>query len=229
MKRIAVTMNVKDSVYKNDRLNQNYIEYLQKLDIQPILIPNSICDPIEYCKQFKVKGIILTGGSDISRSLVNAPPNLRRGKSNGRDYVEWKLLEMALTKKLPVLGICRGMQFINIFFGGVIIYNIKNMINNTIKHVRNKHQIIITDSKFIKTIGSANFTVNSFHNHGIIRDVVAPDLHPFALCSRDDIIEGIYHLKYPIIGIQWHPERNGSTCEYDFKLVQTFFYKGKFW
>lgn len=229
LKRVAITMNVDNATPRNDMINQNYIRFVESLNFYPLLIPNVISDPIQYCKKFDIDGLILTGGCDIDTGLSDTPTNLCRVKCRGRDYVEWQLLEMALKQGLTVLGICRGMQFINVFFGGSITHDIKTTVAYSINHVRNSHGVTIMEPDFVNVIGSKTFIVNSFHSHGLTNNNVASSLRPFAFCDGDSIIEGIYHPNYSILGIQWHPERSGSTSDCDYKMLNTFFHYGKFW
>lgn len=221
-------MDVDNAMPRNDMVNQNYIRYINSLNLYPLLIPNVISNPVQYCEQLDIDGIILTGGCDVAPVLSETHSDLRREKCQGRDCVEWQLLEMALNQELLVLGICRGMQFINVFFGGSIVYEINTMLSY-INHVNNNHGVMITDSDFVNVIGRNAFVVNSFHRHGLTSNTVASSLCSFALCDGDDIVEGIYHQNYPILGIQWHPERSGSTSDCDYKLLKAFFRNGKFW
>ena len=228
MKPIAISMNFKQLFRGNDLIEQNYIEYYSKFDILPILISNALANPTEYCRHFDVEGIILTGGIDIETEVINADSSGRGKKCRGRDAVEWQLLKMAVESNMPVLGICRGMQLINLFFGGNIIINMDKTIPGAISHTAVEHDVIITDSGFQSILKCDSLRVNSFHNHGLIESSIAPDLCEFARCAEDNSVEGIFHPGYPILGIQWHPERREAINENEFQLLKTFFTQGKF-
>ena len=183
-----------------DMLENGYVKYLEGFGIKLVPIPN-VCRNIEqYFEELPIEAVILSGGDDIGSS------------SSVRDDTERELLFIAIEKKLPVLGICRGMQFINLFFGGSLIMNIK-------RHVAVTHNILIDEDEIV---------VNSYHNHGINEECLSPQFEVFAI-AEDGIIEGIRHKTLPIAGIQWHPERVGSDVEYDKMLIETFVTRQCFW
>lgn len=180
-----------------DSLENTYFNYLNKFKINLIPIPNNPNSINSYFK-LPIERIILSGGNDIE-------------SSKKRDETETKLLDFAVQNKIPVLGICRGMQYINIFFGGSLSY-----ISN---HVATNHKVKIENSYF---------NVNSYHNMGVKEKDLALRLKAFAK-TNEGIIEGIYHPFLPIAGIQWHPERNSPNKDINEKLINAFLNKNLFW
>ena len=87
---------------KRDTISQEWTNFLQKLAITPILIPNTLDDVKSYISDVGIDGIILSGGDNI-------------GEFPERDQTENKILEYAIKNSIPVLGVCRGMQLINTF------------------------------------------------------------------------------------------------------------------
>lgn len=230
MKTFAISMNFKQFNRANDLIEQNYIKYYtSQFDVYPLLIPNAIDRIPQYCKHFGIEGIVLTGGIDIDEELITAEYPTRKQKSRGRDSVEWQLLEMAVGLNLPVLGICRGMQFINLFFGGEVLLNMEKTMPGAIQHVANDHKVTFTNSDFQGILQCDSLPVNSFHNHGLTKGSIAPGLREFARCTEDNSVEGIFHPNYPIMGIQWHPERRSSISDHEFRLLKTFLTDGIFW
>ena len=129
---------------KRDTLSQEWTNFLQKHAIIPILIPNTLDDVKSYISDLGIDGLILSGGDNI-------------GEFPERDKTEKQILDYAIDKRFPVLGVCRGMQIINEYFAGKVFANDNN------SHVGKPHQIHIMDQKFSKLLGDDNMQVNSFH------------------------------------------------------------------
>jgi len=218
-----------DNVSDRDILENAYVKYFEGFGIKLIQIPNASQDIGLYFEELPIKAIILSGGNDINPELYKQKPVNVRNLSIFRDNTERKLLEIAIKNGLPVLGICRGMQFINVFFGGRIIQNIKEQNRSEVGHVATRHSVKITDHNLSELFGNTMIGVNSYHNQGISKECLPPELKVFALSEKDGIIEGIHHQNYPIAGIQWHPERSGSTKEYDKKIIKAFIECQLFW
>jgi len=218
--RFILTQTAVHQERSHDRLNHNYITFLEELNIKPILLPNSIKNPELYVKSLEVQGIILTGGNDVSPNLYRQEVVSCKNISPIRDEIETKLIRLATKDNIPILGICRGMQIINVFFGGSLIQNIKSILRTKVNHVDSTHLNKIVNPKIVKLLGNSEFTVNSFHDQGIVPTSLAKNLKIFSVSKDDGIIEGFFHKTYPIIGIQWHPERLGSTKQIDINLIK---------
>lgn len=217
------------NISDRDILENAYIKYFEDFGIKLIQIPNISQNSELYFEELPIKAIILSGGNDVNPELYNQKPVYAMELSVFRDNTEKKLLEIGIKKDLPVLGICRGMQFINVFFGGTMIQNIKEQSISEVEHVATRHTVKITDHNVSKLFGKTTIVVNSYHNQGICKEFLSPQLKAFALSEKDGIIEGIYHQNYPIAGIQWHPERPGSSIECDRMIIKAFIEKRLFW
>lgn len=224
---IAISQRNDKNNYGNnaDNLENNYINYFEKFGIKLIIIPNPGRSINSYFN-LPIKGIILSGGNDINPKLYGKKLREDISVSNERDYREKSLVDISIRKKLPILGICRGMQFINVFFKGELI-NIKKELVDHIEHIHSNHKIDVTNDKAIETLGK-KFEVNSFHNYGIYKDGMSHKLRSFAVAS-DGIIEGIYHPLLPIAGIQWHPERKSPDENVNRKIMTLFLNNKLFW
>lgn len=187
---------------KRDTLSQEWTNFLQKHAIIPILIPNTLDDVKSYISDLGIDGLILSGGDNI-------------GEFPERDKTEKQILDYAIDKRFPVLGVCRGMQIINEYFAGKVFANDNN------SHVGKPHQIHIMDQKFSKLLGDDNMKVNSFHNNIITKKGIGEKLQVFALSEHDNTIEGYYHSDLPIIGVMWHPERD-MVSKHQTKLLEIF-------
>ena len=234
---IGITQRNDCNKYGNyvDSLENSYLDYLSKLGVSVIILPNSLQQITVYLEIFNFEGFILSGGNDIDPQHIKLKQlgESRIGElsiSKRRDEVESKILQFAVDKKIPILGICRGMQFINFYFGGGITFNINHSKGaGDIFHVpvggNNDGHLLFLNPE----LGEKNkVMVNSYHNHGLRAEDVSKELIVFAH-APDEIIEGIYHPNYPIAAIQWHPERKGSDEGFDEKLINGFVGRGLFW
>ena len=109
------------------------------------------------------------------------------------------ILDYAVSHNVPLIGICRGMQVINTFFGGKI------QSTNNSEHVKNDHFVNITNHSLFK---NEQIQVNSFHHNIITLSNLGKNLSTFAISKNDNTIEGLIHNELPIFGVMWHPERN---------------------
>ena len=207
-KKIGLTLRIIESpTYQEprDAISHDWIALTDRLGFIPVLIPNGLEDPVGFVISNNCEALILTNGENVDLRM-KTPEDIQGTK---RDITEAKLLVWAIKKKIPVLGVCRGMQFINVFFGG----NLTDKIEN---HVTNSHQIDIIDRRFHDFFKTNKIETNSYHNMGVMLDNMANDLIPWAV--RDRVVEAFYHNKYPVTAIQWHPERNGTCQEVDRRL-----------
>jgi putative glutamine amidotransferase len=126
-----------------------------------------------------------------------------------------------MEREIPLLGICRGMQVINDYFGG------NQRTTNDLKHVNKHHKILIIENEIQKYFQKKEIEVNSFHNNLIDKNTVGKNLEIFAISEIDNTVEGFYHKKFPILGIMWHPERKSMTS-HEIELMNIF-YENIFW
>lgn len=203
--RVVNALNYKES---RDALSHDWPHLLESLKITPIYIPNNLSRINDFLNAFDLDGIILSSGDNL-------------GENSKRDETETKILNYGIRKKLPILGVCRGLQLINTYFGG----SIKKTKN--LQHVKKNHSIIIQNSYMQKFFKSNLIKVNSFHNNIIQKTNLGKNLIPFAISKNDNSIEGVFHKLYPIIGIMWHPER--KTDSNNKTLLQKIFFEKFFW
>ena len=163
-------------------------------------VPNLGRGAVEFAKAWELDGLILTGGNSIGECRV-------------RDETETALLAFALDAELPVLGICRGLQLIQTFFGGGLVSA------DPKRHVCVRHRVDVIDACAPPALARPIAEVNSYHDLAVAGDALADPLEAFAV-TRDGLAEGIRHPHAPILAIQWHPERERPTMEYDAALVR---------
>ena len=158
-----------------------------------------------------IKAIILSGGGNLSKEFPNR--NLNNLPINNldlhREEIEKTLIEFSLKSNTPLIGICRGMQALGMFFGGKL-----SKVNN---HVNTRHSL----SYYCPVLKSnINRTVNSYHNYSI-------EMHSVPDCFQVNTnymnaIEQMIHEKNKMLGIMWHPEREDKFSDLDIKLFRKF-------
>ena len=195
-------------VEKRSALAYDYVSYFEALGYTLILVPSNSSSPDRYLSM-SYDGVVLTGGNTVS--LNNKPVTEGAGIYPERDKVEKTLLEGAVDAGKPLLGICRGMQFINVSLGGTVKYGING-------HVAINHPLSSGSSLLDRK------SINSYHGDGITLSDVSPELRVLAQ-AEDSMVEAVYHPYKPILGLQWHPER--QDCDFDRELILNFFKTGK--
>jgi len=179
----------------------------------PFLIPMGLTEDAIIRLVTRLDGVLFTGGGDIHPENYGAKSNtLCKDVDPERDRLEIFLLRNIIQAPKPFLGICRGIQLINVALGGSLYSDISTERPNSMEHRHARtdlftHQVKITlNSRLIKIIGDGEIAVNSRHHQGI--NTLAAGLKAVAF-APDGIIEGIELPAYPGIfgiGVQWHPE-----------------------
>ena len=208
-----------------DVLENDYVRFFEKFGIQLIPVSN-IVDVLTYF-QFEVSGIVLSGGNNVGPSVYGEEKELS-DVSAKRDSTEGRLLDEGIKREVPILGICRGMQFINAYFGGKIHDDISRLKPGVDHSPAVKHDIELLESDLIKKIGKVQ-QVNSFHNQGVPVDDLSSSLKAFALATDIPLVEGLYSPEHRLAAIQWHPERDETLSKFDEILIQSFLDKTLFW
>jgi putative glutamine amidotransferase len=209
-----------------DFLFREYVSFFEKLGIKVIFIPNSISDVALYMKKLSLEGLILSGGNDI---IVPAKDRQKHYLSSIRNLQEKNILGAAIKMKIPVLGICRGMQFINYYFGGTVSRDIDKITGVPLGHVKTVHGIIIEDRHLISLLKRKGINVNSYHRQGVFEDQLSPRLKVAARSGSDGLIEALYHPLLPVMGIQWHPERKSPDNAANKKIITAFKNRVSYW
>jgi len=189
LRRIVVSQRVdvvENRAEARDALDQKLVQFFVEIGFLTYPVPNSLVELQNgellksWLQEIKPQAIVLSGGNNI-------------GDFTSRDKTEGALIRYASSEKLPLLGICRGMQMIAHYHGASLV--------PLTGHVRKRHRLD----------GEVSWEVNSFHDFAI--ESCPTSFKVFATCTTDGSVEGIKHDYLPWEGWMWHPEREDSFCE----------------
>lgn len=210
-------------------LNEPYVKEVMASGGIPLCIPSYADEIVET-----IDGLLLTGGFDIDPKFYGKKPHPKLGiVTLQRDLDEFQLVEKCLERNMPIFGICRGLQLLNVFFGGTLFQHIDAEYKTTIIHQQKEdrnistHDVVVEKgSKFYSIVGEKKLAVNSLHHQGIRE--IGKGLKSVAF-SNDELIEGIERNDYPFcIAVQWHPEELAKIGdEPSKKLFQAFIENAK--
>ncbi|WP_339033020.1 gamma-glutamyl-gamma-aminobutyrate hydrolase family protein [Fusobacterium animalis] len=218
--------------YKRAYVNKDYVDAVIRAGGVPLIIPFSTDKEVIISQAQLIDGLILSGGHDISPYNYGQEPSQKIGETfPERDTYEIILLEESKKRNIPILGICRGFQLINVAAGGTLYQDLSLIPGNILKHnqVSNPtlktHKVEIKENSFISSIFGKATMVNSFH-HQVI-DKVANDFIVVAKAS-DGVVEAIEHKTYKfLVAVQWHPEMLAVNCEKARELFSKFVEEAK--
>lgn len=190
-----------------------YLKWLEYFKVEYIVLDYNDNDAMS--KFNDAKGLILSGGIDIYPELYNDWETKEdTGKYNTfRDGFEYKLIEQSINRRIPILGICRGCQMLNVYFNGSLIYDIPSIRkvnhNKIDSRTMRWHNVNVFEETLLNNIlNLSEGSVTSSHHQSV--DRLGEGLTVNAK-SPDGIVEGIeYRDKEQnpfLLGIQWHPER----------------------
>jgi putative glutamine amidotransferase len=206
---IGVTSAGLAPITLNDK--EAYTRAVEMAGGSPELIPADL--PLEALDTLiaRLDGILLTGGGDLDPARFNGTPHPGvYGVSASRDATEIELALRARDLRIPIFGICRGCQVMNVAYGGSLYTHILDQLPGALQHSHDKfreehHFVSIDPDSLLECItGTNELAVNSLHHQGIFR--VASNLIPTA-CAPDGLVEGVELRGHPFgLGVQWHPE-----------------------
>jgi putative glutamine amidotransferase len=193
---------------------RSYTEILMWAGAVPLLVPLNLKPELYPALLSRLDGIIFTGGGDLDPARFNGTPHEKVYDVNPeRDQTEIDLFEQARKIELPLFGICRGIQLINVALGGTLYTHISDQLPDALEHScfpafppeYLAHPVHIEPgSRLAQVIGTTSLQVNSLHHQGI--QDPAQEAIPTAW-SPDGLVEAIQVPNNPFgIAVQWHPE-----------------------
>jgi gamma-glutamyl-gamma-aminobutyrate hydrolase PuuD len=209
MKRVLAISQRVDSAplyrERRDGLDQRWATLAQELGLLLVPLPNLAQMTGELLAAVSPAGLILSGGNDLTT------PD-EEGSAPERDSSERQALLWAESAGgRPVLGVCRGMQAIQLHCGG--------KLTSVRGHVASRHPLLTLN---VESPILLPREVNSFHNFGLTTDILAPALVPVGV-AEDGMVEAFRHKHLPWYGIMWHPERECPFQIEDMKTISTIF------
>jgi putative glutamine amidotransferase len=195
-------------------VTEPYVQSVVAAGGMPFLIPLGLPNDLLKDMISKMAGILLTGGGDIKPEIYGGEPHPRVDDiDDDRDRVEFQVINETLRLRKPFLGICRGLQLVNVAAGGTLYTHILDQHPEAIEHSYYPdwprdyiaHPVrVLPKSRLAEILASTHVQVNSQHHQGIRQ--LAPGLEATAF-SPDGLIEGVEMTRYPFgLAVQWHPE-----------------------
>ena len=180
--KIALSMNRTEEGATNS-ISQDWIDWANKNNVTPYLIPNGINDLEEYIVSL-MPNIVIVTGTHLDRA------------DDSQAATERKIIDICVRRRIPLLGVGQGMQFLNKYYGG--------SLEKITGHTETSHDIIFTTPW--QHIYDDQTSVHSDHTYGITETGVGTD---FTICAIgvDGYVEAVKHDKHPITGIMWQPEK----------------------
>ena len=213
-----------------DSLENDYVRCFAAFGITLFPVPNNSGGLNTLIQTVRPSGIILSGGGDVSPAFSGGESLDDAQVSVVRDQIEAALLDHALRERIPVLGICRGLQFINVYFKGTLIPDLNRLVPGKSHPCPGTHLLSIRHKDLVTLLGgNASVEVNSYHHQGVTQGALAQELRQFAVVMDLGIIEGLYHPDHLLAAVQWHPERAAETTPLDKILIEAFRDGTLFW
>lgn len=201
------------TAYAFDYLKRNYYEMVENSGGVALPLPNTKRSELVGRFLDLVDGLLISGGNDVDPVFYGERKKAKNlSITRERDLFEIALVKKAKARHLPILAICRGMQLMNVAFGGSLYQDFRtqpDFLDHTLEGsaiYKKKHGVMIEKgSRLFGVIGKRRIMVNTSH-HQMVKKV-APGFVVTAWSEKDEVVEAIEPTGYQsILGVQWHPE-----------------------
>lgn len=228
MKPIVGVMPLWDEEKDSIWMLPGYLDGIRQAGGLPVIFPLTAEEPELVQLAGLCGGFLFTGGQDVSPALYHEePPAGLASACEARDRMEAVVLKRAMEADKPVLGICRGLQFINAALGGSLYQDIPTQRPSPVEHHQTApydrpiHSVRVEpDSPLYRRLGEAQLQVNSYHHQAV--KTLAPGLKAMA-AAPDGLTEALYHPQQRFLwGVQWHPEFLWHTDPFSRSIFRAF-------
>lgn len=213
--------------------NARYVEQVVVAGGEPIVLDETATEAERAVAFASMEGLLLSGGVDLDPALYGQAMNGALEIEAGRDALELAAWGVARQRRAPVLGVCRGLQAINVFAGGSLVQHLEGHTSPAYgSGPANRHPLRVARASRMARIlrptdpGNVVLSVNTYHHQGVRRDGVAPGLVVAGTASHaeGELVEAIESADPDdlVLGIQCHPERTESTPP-EFARLWAFF------
>ncbi|MGN0168220.1 MAG: gamma-glutamyl-gamma-aminobutyrate hydrolase family protein [Acetatifactor sp.] len=177
---------------------KNYVNYVKSIGAEPV-VTLSMGD-IVHCG-----GLILPGGGDITPAFFGEKNHGSRNINTELDILQLQALDLCVRESIPVLGICKGLQIINVGFGGSLVQDLPTASHHRYEGGDQYHASVTLEASVLRRLYGERPIINSAHHQAV--NELGRGLEAVQWCPDDNCIEAIMHTRLPILGVQWHPER----------------------
>jgi len=198
-----------------------YEDSLRAAGMEPVMVRPGETAPDD------MPGLLLIGGSDVNPALYESTRHgLTEGSDDARDHMESRLIREALARDTPILGICRGLQMLNVQHGGTLIQHLHTTERHRVKTPDRGHPVhrveIKPGTKLAGIVGGAKFLdVNSRHHQAI--DRLGRGLIVSAVDPEDGVVEAVERPDRSfVVAVQWHPENQSARDPLQAALFEAF-------
>jgi putative glutamine amidotransferase len=194
-------------------VQQSIVGALTQLGCEPLLVPPAERDPGELVEWLlaHVDAVVLTGGPhDLDPAHYGATPLAQLGRvDRGRDDLELALARGAWERRVPLLGVCGGMQAMTVAVGGTLVQDVRTQVRGALEHEQPTdpaepwHDVVLGPGHLRRAFGTDRIRVNSTHHQAV------DDAGPLRVTGRapDGIVEAVESDDHPFfVGVEWHPE-----------------------